>query len=446
MKLRMMIVVGMLFAMVSLAHGEDSEKLRTLDAARIKAATQAADQIQAAFKKEGGGMSGLKRVAVVGLVDDDEKKSMADYLTIKLTGGPLTVLARSDIQKVLDELAFTVGREDVFDPETIKKLGRILAADGIIFGSVRESTYEPEKGRATVRLNLKLANVERASFAWADAIGAEAVSADFIDEQEKLAEERRKEEERRLKNAEQDKKKQQERMEAARQQKEKDAAAHSAALAKAEQERKDEEAKQARLADEARRTQQMQKIISVLAGVAIVALLLAVIAVIIRRIRRQARFVADSQKKPDEWQAVTQRLNRDSAVRGEITTKLRGAIQKLREAESAAHGSQKADLAMQIGQAVGSVTSLASEIQNAPVGDPFSVDKTKMAGGTLDKIVAFDTVFDELAKSVVSSAEAVGVAVNTGGDVASRLTQLKSLVSQLQAKYAERNTYIRGLN
>ena len=395
---------------VAVAQG-DLDATRSLDAAKVKAAEAAAESID---KTD---LAGLKRVAVIGLYKDDG--SIAEYLTVKLIGTKLTVLAREDIDKVLAEYGFTMDREDVFDPATIKTLGKILAADSILFGTVQETEFEADKGLATVRLTLKLAEVETGALRWGDAITATARSDDWLAGQKKIEEERASEEARRALDRQKLDAEQQRRLDAARQQK---------------------------LADgQARRDALMKKWAVTLLIVAVAAIVLALIIRAVKGAGKHVKLMGEPGRPSDEWAAVNDRLKRDSALRAGIVQKLRGSIATLRRAENAAHGAKKDDAAQEIGKAVGEVTALAADIENAPAGDKFAVDKAKVAGGTLDKIIAFDTVFDELVKNINAGAEAAGVAVGSGGDVPGKITQLKSLVAQLRAKYDERDTYIREL-
>ena len=418
-----LLVVLMCLVAGARAEGQGVEEGRSLDAAKARAAALAAESV------DNADLSGLQRVAVVGLYGDEDG-SIADYLTIKLIGTKLTVLAREDIEKVLDEYGFTINREDIFDPATLKRLGHILAADCILFGTVKEAGYEPEKGLATVRLNVKLANVETGALVWGEPVVATAQSQDWLAEQQKLEEERTREAARREAERERLEQEQAQRIEAARQQK------------LADEQRAKEQA-------EARETERRAELAKKWAGILVVAAVAIVLLVLILRMikagGKQVQVVAPAGTPSDEWAAISERLKKDSAVRAGIVARLRGAIVALRQAENAAHEAKTADAAQAIGQAVGDVTSLAADIENAPAGDKFAVDKSKVAGGTLDKIIAFDTVFEELVTSISTEAGAIDAAVSSEGNVDAKVRQLKALVSQLRAKYDERDAYVREL-
>ncbi len=102
---------------------------------------------------------GITRIAVLTVTDasHDKNRPLGNYLTDKLTislynTGSTTVVERSQLDRVIDELALTMtGR---FDDASIKQIGHLLGVDAVII-----STYA-EIGVRDVEVNSRIVDVE----------------------------------------------------------------------------------------------------------------------------------------------------------------------------------------------------------------------------------------------------------------------------------------------
>ena len=143
-----------------------------LTAGGIKNANEYAPLVGALLKDYGG--EG-KTIAVAGFsYADGRASSDGDVVAARLTTAliklkKLKVVERKEIQKMLEELKMQSA--GAMDPDSAKKLGKMLGADLLVLGSMAEL---PEK---VLELNVRLANVESG-----EAVGAVTgrVSKDWL--------------------------------------------------------------------------------------------------------------------------------------------------------------------------------------------------------------------------------------------------------------------------
>jgi curli biogenesis system outer membrane secretion channel CsgG len=83
--------------------------------------------------------SKIKRVAVLNFTGSVGNVS-SEIISLTLLRHGADVVDRENIEKILNEL--NLSKSDIIDPQTRKKIGKILGADAIITGSVTK--YRPE--------------------------------------------------------------------------------------------------------------------------------------------------------------------------------------------------------------------------------------------------------------------------------------------------------------
>ena len=160
--------LGLFLTGALLSAEENAENKRLLDAAADTAAEQAGKSLMDSE------LGAIKNIAIYRL-DGDEDGYITTALTtsfIKTGKGKLEVMAREELDKLMQEHRKVLKSSDLFVEENRKELGKLLNVDAIIFGEVREATVEGKK--ATVRLILRLGEVESGRMPWADTpIGVE---------------------------------------------------------------------------------------------------------------------------------------------------------------------------------------------------------------------------------------------------------------------------------
>jgi len=140
------------------AYGDDAETLqRAADAAL---APVAGDLGRTSFV-------GLKSIAVVPLRGD-----VTGYVTERVRDlvarTPYGLFTREDQvwDELLREIEWGVRREDVMNPETVQKFGRIEGVDAILYGTVWDNSINLWSIRGHTKVSLVLADVETGQELW----------------------------------------------------------------------------------------------------------------------------------------------------------------------------------------------------------------------------------------------------------------------------------------
>lgn len=158
---------GWAVAVVTLAIvcGAQTELQRALDKTIDEAAIEAADQLkQTAFED-------IENIAILplwGTCPNDVKTYVMRTLQSRIIGGPYRVMERSEAAwtNLLSEMEWDELREDVMNPETLQRFGRIEGCDAVLYGTIRECAVYPDKRQAVTRLNLTLGVVETGQAIW----------------------------------------------------------------------------------------------------------------------------------------------------------------------------------------------------------------------------------------------------------------------------------------
>lgn len=155
-----MVAAGALLAIGGMSWSRADER-ETLQ----RAAEQSVEKITPALAQTS--FKGVKNVAVVPLRGD-----MDGYITERVrdsvTHTPYSLFTRSDSawDLLLKEIEWGAKREDIMNPETIKKFGRIEGVDAILYGIVWDDTVSLWSIRGHVKMSLILADVETGQELW----------------------------------------------------------------------------------------------------------------------------------------------------------------------------------------------------------------------------------------------------------------------------------------
>ncbi len=112
-------------------------------------------------------IEGITNVAVLPLWNDEDGY-VHDTLKGLLARTPYSVMVRSQKEwdALLGEIEWGVLREDIMNPATVQKFGRIEGCDAILYGTVRQRSVNPWMFRAVARLNVHMAEVETGRIIW----------------------------------------------------------------------------------------------------------------------------------------------------------------------------------------------------------------------------------------------------------------------------------------
>ena len=115
----------------------------------------------------GEALAGVKNIAVVPLRGDSD-----EYIT-ELARGAVTrtqyaLFTRSDEtwDMLLKEIEWGARRDDVMNPETVQRFGKVEGVDAILYGIVWDKSVNLWSIRAHVKVTLKLADVETGQTQW----------------------------------------------------------------------------------------------------------------------------------------------------------------------------------------------------------------------------------------------------------------------------------------
>jgi hypothetical protein len=110
----------------------------------------------------------VKSVAVLPLGGNDADGYAADMVKSRLTSSGLQVLARSEEEwkTFLAEIKWSVQREDIMDPATVQRFGKIKGCDAVLYGTVREVSRSLWGFRGVARLSLHISDVETGQLVW----------------------------------------------------------------------------------------------------------------------------------------------------------------------------------------------------------------------------------------------------------------------------------------
>jgi len=136
-----------------------------LDMAVDQACKQIADDIS------GQTLPNIKNVAIMPLWGEDKDQYVLETLKSRLTKTSLSVMVRTDEEwnRLLGEIEWNTLREDIMNPQTVQKFGKIEGCDAILYGTVRQRSVNQWTFRAIVRMTVNLADVETGKIAWSSA-------------------------------------------------------------------------------------------------------------------------------------------------------------------------------------------------------------------------------------------------------------------------------------
>ena len=150
-------------------------------AARDKAIDQACQQVAGQLKSTN--FENIKTIAVLPLWGEDKDGYVCDTIKSYLSGSPYAVMIRSteEWDGLLGEIKWGTLREDVMNPQTVQRFGKIEGCDAIVYGTVRESDIDPWKFQAVARMMLHMADVETGQIVWSSKPVTASVMLDWPD-------------------------------------------------------------------------------------------------------------------------------------------------------------------------------------------------------------------------------------------------------------------------
>lgn len=166
MRTRLYVTAAALLVCVALASPAEAGRRQARSRAIENAADKTAGELDAEPRFEG-----VKNIAVAPIFDDDEGE-LAEALKSASTKSRYTVIVRTDDEwrRLLDEIKWDDQRQDVMDPATIQKFGRIQGVDAILYGRLKGVSYYLWNIFCVVEADLKLADVETGKLLWGDTV------------------------------------------------------------------------------------------------------------------------------------------------------------------------------------------------------------------------------------------------------------------------------------
>lgn len=109
----------------------------------------------------------VKNVAVVPLRDDLDGYATSS-LESRVTRSNYALFTRKDEvwNKLLAEIEWGVRREDIMNPETVQKFGKIEGVDAILYGRIWDTDFNLGDARGRVKISVHLADVETGQMLW----------------------------------------------------------------------------------------------------------------------------------------------------------------------------------------------------------------------------------------------------------------------------------------
>ncbi len=110
----------------------------------------------------------IKRIAVIPLRNDTEDRYAEQAVKQAVTRSPYQLYARDEAEfnELVKEIEWNVRKEDVMDPEKVKKFGKIAGVDAIMYGVVWDKGVNMWSIRGHSKLTLNVANVETGQIVW----------------------------------------------------------------------------------------------------------------------------------------------------------------------------------------------------------------------------------------------------------------------------------------
>lgn len=378
------VVIALIFSLSSVGYCQD-------DALIEKAANEAISKAIISLSK-GEKVTGIERIAVyplevkktieASLAYDDE---ITDLLTISLSKTRYRVILRQQLLDVMKEHGFVLGKVDLFNPDSVKKLGGFLGVDAIIFGTVKEASSDLNGAR--VRLNLKMADVTTGELVWADAVSG------FVSR-----------------------------------------SAAKPSLGDT-------------IAYFLKSVASNKRVVTGILIVIGVIIVLSVTKTKGKHIKEGIKKGVEQLIPGYDYARRENRLKTDRAIRNKIVGELSKSITTLQEARDIAYKNNQTEVVNQLKELSNSIDSLRLEVENAEYGNSSFFVKDAPSSSAIARMVEFDRTFDSLVKEVSFASKEVyeDTSASKIADISNKTKEIQKKISQLRNKIRERKDYLIGM-
>ena len=386
--------IGLIFSLSSAGYCQDEGLIE-------KAANEAISQAIISLSK-GEKVAEVERIAVYPL---EMKKAtegavvyneeITDLLTIALSKTKYRVILRQQLLKIMKEHGFVLGKVDLFNPDSVKKLGGFLGVDAIIIGVVKEAGAG--LGGARVRLNLKMADVTTGELVWGETVSSFAPRS----------------------------------------------AARPLVV--------ESQAERPSAGDTI--VYFLSNVASNKRAVAGILIIIAVI-VLLLVVKTKGREIKGGIKKGIEqlipgydYAKRENRLKTDRAIRNKVVGELSKSITTLQEARDIAYKNNQTEVVNQLKEISNSIDSLRLEVENAEYGRSSFFIKDAPSSSAIARMVEFDRTFDSLVREASFASKELYEDTTTFkiADISNKTKELQKKISQLRNKFKDRKDYLTGM-
>ena len=311
-----------------------------------------------------------------------------DLLTIALSKTKYRVILRDELLKVMSEHGFVLGKVDLFNSETVKKLGGFLGVDAIIYGTVKQAETDVSGGK--VRLNLKMADVTTGELVWGEAVSGFAARAEDNSPQAQK----------------------------------KPSFIETASF-------------------------YAGKIVMNPRMLLFILIVVAAVFILIVLIRKGSALKAAIENLIPgyDYTKAENRLKTDRAVRTMVIGELSKAIATLREAGDVAYGDKNTEVAARLKELAGTVDALRLDVDNAPYGTCRFFKESGLPSEAFGRMADFDRALHSMSREIALIAKELheDSSARRMADVPSKVSDLQKKASQLKVKFADRKDYLAGM-
>lgn len=146
-----------------------ADEMAVLDDAVSKAAQQAVEKLNSQVKAGSTKFETITNVAVMPFWGEDADEYVSGTFSSYLANSNhFSLFARKPAEwdQLLGEIKWNTLREDIMNPSTVQRFGKIEGVDAIVYGTVRQRDIESWSFSAKVRMTLNMADVETGQVVW----------------------------------------------------------------------------------------------------------------------------------------------------------------------------------------------------------------------------------------------------------------------------------------
>lgn len=386
--------IGLVFSLSSTGHCQDEALIE-------KAANEAISQAIISLSK-GEKVAEVERIAVYPL---EMKKAtegavvyneeITDLLTIALSKTKYRVILRQQLLKIMKEHGFVLGKVDLFNPDSVKKLGGFLGVDAIIIGVVKEAGAG--LGGARVRLNLKMADVTTGELVWGETVSSFAP--------------------------------------------------RSAARPLVVESQAERPSAGDTIVYFLSNVASNKRAVTGILIIIVVIVLLLVTKAKGKQIKEGIKKGVEQLIPGYDYAKRENRLKTDRAIRNKVVGELSKSITNLQEARDIAHKNNQAEVVTQLKELSNSIDNLRLEVENAQYGKSLFFVKDAPSSSSIERMVEFDRTFDSLIREACFTSKELyeDIASSKTTDVSAKVKELQKKISQLRNKFKDRKDYLTGM-